>query len=428
MSYDISMFWPWLLAALILGAIVGWLSDRWRSGEPLFHGWRKWAVIAWVIGLILAALHWLPGRAGLWLETGLLFSFCYVVACVIGGWLRAIVEGDKPMASTLKATAPMPAPASMAMTPAAAASASANTVAPPAAATSAPNPAIPTSAAPAPVVAAPASPPSTSVSPAVNPDAGMPLLLAAAHDGEGDDLTRVNSIDGWTQGRLRALGVWHYRQIADWSPANAAWVDNRLQLNGRVGQEKWIDQAKGLLNPPAPVAAPAPVAKPAASIAGPAPLPAPSQNYGVAAIAGADGKPITLTGAIGGQGDDLTRIKAISARDAGNLNALGIWHYAQIAGWSPANQTWIDGHFAAPGRVEGEQWAPQAMDFVNSGATKVTTLPAPPPSPAPAAAPALMGKVEGEDRHEGARPVGYVSPRGGHGDDCLLYTSPSPRD
>ena len=389
MSYDISMFWPWLLAALILGAIVGWLSDRWRSGGPMLHGWRKWALIAWVVGLILAMLHWLPGRTGLWLETALLFSFCYAVACLIGGWLRAVVEGDKPMASTAAKTAMAP------------------------------------SAAPV----APASKPAASVPPAVDPDAGTPLLLAAARGGEGDDLTRIKDIDGWTQGRLKALGVWHYGQIADWSPANAAWVDGHLRLNGRVGLEKWVDQAKGLLNAPTPVpaAGSAPVDKPAAPVAASEPLPAPTQNYTVSANAGVDGKPLTLTGAIGGQGDDLTRIQAIGARDAGNLNALGIWHYAQIARWSPANQTWVDGHFAAPGRVESEQWAPQAKRLVESGATTVTTLPLPAPAHA-APEPALTGKVEGEDRHAGARPVGYVSPRGGRGDDLKRIRGIGPQN
>src|SRR5579862_4039446 len=163
MSYDISMFWPWLLAALILGGIVGWLSDRWGSDEPLFHGWRKWAVIAWVIGLILAALHWLPGRAGLWLETALLFSFSYVVACLIGGWLRAIVDGEEPMENTAAKTAT--APATQAPKSALAPVTTAPTAPPAASATSAPAPAVPASAAPT----APASPsPPASVSPAVN--------------------------------------------------------------------------------------------------------------------------------------------------------------------------------------------------------------------------------------------------------------------
>ena len=430
MSYDISMFWPWLLAALIMGAIVGWLSDRWRSGEPMFHGWRKWALVAWVVGLILGMLHWLPGRAGLWLETALLFSFCYAIACLIGGWLRAIVEGDKSMVSTNAMTG---APGASAAQPKAAPSAPASLAtaagAAPLASASTPAASAPAAAAVAPAAIAAAFASSARGSPAVVPDAETPLLLAAARSDKGDDLTRIKHIDGWTQGRLKALGVWHYGQIADWSLANAAWVEGHLQLNGNVGLEKWVDQATGLRDAPAPVAVSAPVDKPAEPIAAPKPLPAPTQNYAASAIAGVDGKPLTLTGAIGGQGDDLTRIKAIDARDAGNLNALGIWHYAQIAQWSQVNLTWVEGHFAAPGRVEGEQWTPQAARLVESGATKVTSLPMPAPAHSkPMPEPALTGKVEGEDRHKGARPVGYVSPRGGQADDLKRIRGIGPQN
>ena len=82
---------------MILGGIFGWIADRRPSGEGMFAGWRRWAVLAWGVGFLVALLHWLPGRAGFWLETALLFFAAYAIGCLIGGWIRSMNE--KPMAA-----------------------------------------------------------------------------------------------------------------------------------------------------------------------------------------------------------------------------------------------------------------------------------------------------------------------------------------
>jgi NADH-quinone oxidoreductase subunit E len=59
-------------------------------------------------------------------------------------------------------------------------------------------------------------------------------------------------------------------------------------------------------------------------------------------------------------GDDLTAITGIGPRIAEVLNELGIWTYAQIAGWQPEHETWIENHLAFKGRVSREDWVGQA--------------------------------------------------------------------
>lgn len=69
--------------------------------------------------------------------------------------------------------------------------------------------------------------------------------------------------------------------------------------------------------------------------------------------------PVTLT-APEGDADDLTQIKGIGPKRSKQLNALGIYHFRQIAAWSEAESRWVDERLAIPGRVERDQWVQQA--------------------------------------------------------------------
>lgn len=71
------------------------------------------------------------------------------------------------------------------------------------------------------------------------------------------------------------------------------------------------------------------------------------------------GKPDELRSPVDG-GDDLTRIDGVDQAAAGALNALGIWHFHQIAGWSAENADWVNAHLESEGRVEAEDWIAQA--------------------------------------------------------------------
>ena len=78
MSYLISTYAGWLLAALVLGLGVGWLTCR-GLRHKIFGGWFALALLAFVIGLGVALANLLAGRAGVSLEPALLFFATYLV-------------------------------------------------------------------------------------------------------------------------------------------------------------------------------------------------------------------------------------------------------------------------------------------------------------------------------------------------------------
>ena len=71
-------------------------------------------------------------------------------------------------------------------------------------------------------------------------------------------------------------------------------------------------------------------------------------------------QPIALPGPVGDEGDDLTAIGGIGPKIEQVLNSYGIYHYDQIAAWTPENIQWVDNQLAFEGRIEREQWVQQA--------------------------------------------------------------------
>ena len=73
-----------------------------------------------------------------------------------------------------------------------------------------------------------------------------PSGLAAPRNGAGDDLSLIEGISLLQHRTLNSLGIHHFDQIAAWTPANVAWVDQYLRLRGRISQEEWVEQAQAL--------------------------------------------------------------------------------------------------------------------------------------------------------------------------------------
>lgn len=101
-------------------------------------------------------------------------------------------------------------------------------------------------------VAAPAAQPLADVAeapeaaPAPQARRTKPPVLNAARSGAPDDFTLIDSISLLQQTTLNSIGIFHYDQIAAWTPENVAWIDNYLRLRGRIGKEEWIEQAADL--------------------------------------------------------------------------------------------------------------------------------------------------------------------------------------
>ncbi|MCP1547082.1 MULTISPECIES: NADH-quinone oxidoreductase subunit NuoE [Methylorubrum] len=64
--------------------------------------------------------------------------------------------------------------------------------------------------------------------------------------------------------------------------------------------------------------------------------------------------------------DDLTKIKGVGPINQRRLNDLGIWHYDQVAAWSPPEVAWVSAYLAFPGRIDRENWVGQASDLAGS--------------------------------------------------------------
>lgn len=362
MTYLIGYHALWLIAALALGVTVGAATfERYRDRLMDLIVWA--VVVAWLFGAYLALTKALPDRVGYGLELALLMSFVYGVGCFVGWVLRgvtsdvapeaavagghhhgsdhgsaparapdakavAVADAPRPVhvtapkpadvvelakpAPVAEATkpvtvveAPNPTPAAEAAKPAAAAKVSkpdAVTEAPklavaieapkPAATVEAPKPApVVEAAKPAPVVevakpaavsesAKPASVaegsklaavveasksaltagsprtskpgeppkpvPAVTEEPKDDAHSGTRPLGFAAPEGEPDDLKRIRGIGPQNEGRLHGLGIWHFRQIASWTPDNVEWVGSYLAFPGRIDREEWVQQAKVL--------------------------------------------------------------------------------------------------------------------------------------------------------------------------------------
>jgi hypothetical protein len=87
MAYLVMFHWGWLLLSWLLGFAMGWIAVV-QHGEgvskPVARGLA--VLVAALIAVALARL--IPGRAGYWLELGLLMFASYLVGCAIGSWLR----------------------------------------------------------------------------------------------------------------------------------------------------------------------------------------------------------------------------------------------------------------------------------------------------------------------------------------------------
>jgi large subunit ribosomal protein L19 len=65
--------------------------------------------------------------------------------------------------------------------------------------------------------------------------------------GEADDLTQINGIDANLAARMKQLNLYKFEQIANFSDEDIANVEGALSIDGRVGKQDWIGQARALL-------------------------------------------------------------------------------------------------------------------------------------------------------------------------------------
>ena len=87
MVYLAMFHWGWLLAALLLGFAMGWISVVQR-GQGITKKAAQWLAVLIVALIVAAVTRVVPGRFGYWLDLGLAMLVAYLVGCAIGSWLR----------------------------------------------------------------------------------------------------------------------------------------------------------------------------------------------------------------------------------------------------------------------------------------------------------------------------------------------------
>ena len=209
--------WVLLVLAALLGVLVGWII--WGGGKT------KANMDAEEVQRLRLALEKERARA----RASVSAPSSDVLPVSGGGYVRP--------AKALKSAAASPQPSPL---PASDVKETAPQPAPPAEPAVAPRPS------PDPAVRAEPKPPAA---------AGQkPATLAEPQDGLPDDLTKIKGIGKKLEKLCNELGFFHYEQIAEWTDAEVAWVDNNLaDFKGRVSRDNWVQQAKDLAGeiPPA---------------------------------------------------------------------------------------------------------------------------------------------------------------------------------
>ena len=96
MVYLATFFWGWLLAALLIGLAMGWISVVQR-GDGVSRKLARWLALLAAILIALALGHVVPGRFGYWLDLFLIMFALYLAGCLVGSWLRAwVVSRSQP--------------------------------------------------------------------------------------------------------------------------------------------------------------------------------------------------------------------------------------------------------------------------------------------------------------------------------------------
>jgi predicted flap endonuclease-1-like 5' DNA nuclease len=210
---------------------------------------------------------------------------------------------------------------------------------------------------------------------AVHPGSRPPGIVAPA-EGEADDLKRIKGMGPEIEKACNALGIYQFRQIANWTPGETIWVGHHIGFPGRIEREHWIAQAR-LLGSGAETEHSRAVKSGIVDRKADEPLdPAAAEMLGkslpeqAAAVEGEDKhpgrRPYGLATPLG-KADNLKRIRGIGPQNESRLHGLGIWHVSQIAAWTDENVKWVGSYLGSSGRIQRDNWVAQARDLAAAG-------------------------------------------------------------
>lgn len=335
MLYLATQFAWFLLAAFALGFVMGWIS---QDGDKLEIWSSKLALAAgaWLLAGAVSWMHAVNGLPALWLETALLFIAVYFAGCALASVMRAAMQ-PKALAQAALGLDGVPtlegaAAALVGSGPDAAERASATARD---AATRLKEAKETFDEGKAIVDEVKSAGEAVKALLKVEGEDAIPgqrpAGLVAARRETPDDLKLIKGIGRQNEGRLHGLGIWHFDQIAAWTPGNVEWVGGYLAFPGRIEREDWVGQARAL-------AAGVETEFARRAKAGEVASSRDDGMQGQANVAALkDGefegdKPGNLLSeARDGMPDDLVLLKGVGPAVAADLNRLGIWHFDQIA-------------------------------------------------------------------------------------------------
>ncbi|MDH7784975.1 putative flap endonuclease-1-like 5' DNA nuclease [Ochrobactrum sp. 19YEA23] len=126
---------------------------------------------------------------------------------------------------------------------------------------------------------------------------------------------------------------------------------------------------------PEKVCAPKKAPVPDAEVVG-GPLPVPATPPEEPSEPKDPGRPELLDAPREGRADKLTAINGIGNAIQTMLNALGVYHYDQIASWSDEETVWIERHIGFPRRIVRENWIAQAAKLAETTSKPAAKRPA----------------------------------------------------
>jgi len=69
--------------------------------------------------------------------------------------------------------------------------------------------------------------------------------MKAPRKAGADDLKLIKGVGPKLEALLNTLGFYHFDQVAKWTGAEVAWVDQNLEgFKGRVSRDDWVAQGK----------------------------------------------------------------------------------------------------------------------------------------------------------------------------------------
>ena len=176
-------------------------------------------------------------------------------------------------------------------------------------------------------------------------------------DDGADDLTAIEGVGPATEKLLNLMGISTYKQLASLTLAEQEELSLQLELEDRISEDAWVEQAQKLCGMDATSVAASPSGD----------LEAPDEASYAAVLTFFKSEPVSVDLELGviyseapDHHDDLTLIAGIGEDTQRELQRCGIYCYRQMAHWNDYNIQEISRRLSYADRISREDWVKQA--------------------------------------------------------------------